>query len=455
MGKRSYRIKEHTRCVTMRFSTVATDKKGYLKAREAINCECRNGVIKNAMSWSRFKWSNGKNIAVPETHITGAFVTREYLAEEKQFQERIGVIGEYGNVYIETPTENKFTCIATGVNQATVASVGEGVEFYKGIFGDGKALLVDGSGAVKALTDLTDSTMGGAYYRHRLFVGVRPSGVAYSEPENVGIFTKSLYDAGEIRFADMGSDVIAMKVFKDKLYLFFDHGIMMMENCGSPIDFKTKTFAYAGGKILGKTVCVANSSIFFMATDGLFRFDGVKVEKVLSGFVQIPYGETGKESAAAAGEKIFIHYAQAASTFVTLVVYEDGKDAYYVTDMEGVSRADDGRILFRDRNGVMSVLKESGDYVILGTFDSEETDFGIAGRKTLRKLVLKGRGECYLTVTCGLISIQYTLDLTSGCMEIPMNFNGERFQFQFLMLGGSKIEEMTAVLKSARREYDY
>jgi hypothetical protein len=242
-----------------------------------------------------------------------------------------------------------------------------------------------------------------------------------------------------------------MKVFRDKLYLFFESGIIMMENCGSPTDFKTKRITYAGGKILRRTVCVGNSAIFFMSMNGLFRFDGVKLEKLLENFVKLPYEETRRECSAAVGGKVYMRYAPTQDEYITLVAYEDGKDAFCLEDLEGLSASDDGRLYFKEKNRMVGLMGEHGALTTAATFNSEKTNLGILGRKNLRKLIFRGEGYAYLTVICGNWSVAYGVDMSNGCAEIPMSFCGEWFQFNILLPGGTKMEEMTAVVTTARR----
>ncbi len=439
--------KERVREVRMRFSLGGKEQKDVLRAASALNCDCRDGVLKSAKRWKRYKWSDDTEMRCNISSIICMFMIREYNQEEQAFKDRLGVVDRNGNLYVSMHSETynkKFICIANGLDLPSIDKVGEEKTLRIAVFSKKRCILVNGDGSVTSLPTLNYPTSGGAYYRHRLFVAVKPSGVAYSEPNNPSVFKQSLHGGGCIYFTEMGSNIVAMKVFKDKLYLFFKDGIMMLENCGSPNDFKTKKIAYGGGIIFGKTVCVGNNAIYFMAKDGAYRFDGAKVEPMFSDFIVPPYAERGGEGGAVFQGKVYLRYATNPYNYTVIVMYEDGKDAFYMSDLEGLS-VDQGEVMFKDFDGVLAKLDNEGDMEENAFFGNAETDFGVMGRKTLRKLIFKGEGNFLLTITCDGRDMMYEVDCMSGVGEVLLTRCSERFIFNIDLMPGAKIEEMTAI----------
>ncbi len=444
MRKKVVGRRERFHRVKMNFAVMDKGQKNVLKATQANNCDCRGGVLKGVLKWTRYRWATAKNMTCNIDDVIGIFIVKAYDSLQYSYTERIGVVDLYGNVYVASNDSSLFLCVATKVMFPTWDRVGEGKSIRVAVFGDRQAIMINGDGSLTQFKGLYFPSSGGAYYKHRLFVGVKPHTLAYSEPENIYQFAQSLHDGGTLGIPEMASDIGAIKVFRDSLYLFFPNGIMKLQDFGSPKDFKLKRIPYGGGSIFHKTVCVGNQAIYFMASDGVFRFDGVKAERIYDGFVKTPYQETGAEGVASLGDKIYFRYLEAANKYTTLVIYEDGEDAYYMNDLEGLSLGDSGKIMFKDGGNTIARLDENGGIGIEATFNGAKTDFGVAGRKTLRKIRLKGSGSCYMEVTGERLTRFLEFYFEDGYAEASLVLQGTDFTFNITCPAGSKIENMTA-----------
>lgn len=123
------------------------------------------------------------------------------------------------------------------------------------------------------------SNVGGtcaAMHHGRLFEG-NGTKLRFSAPfstDGVLQTERSPDGAGYIDFESGKGAILAIVSFREKLYLFFERGIIRMRAEGEALDFKAEETPFRGGKVLAGSVAVCGDRICYMTQDGLFSFDG-------------------------------------------------------------------------------------------------------------------------------------------------------------------------------------
>ncbi len=447
MMKKTLTWKEKTHNVQLSFSLQGEKGKGLLVAKSSINCDCRGGKLRKAPAGAPCLKEDGTLRVCNVSDVVRIYLLKEYDATNGSYVERFAVLGKTGLFFIQMLDTQGFTLHMGGIAGAEAVRVADGNKRSKIVFISGSACMFLDSNYVRRAVTLENTCKTGTFFKHRLFVGVKPAGLACNAPGNELDFTQSVHGGGLLHFPCVGGEIVSVRAFGDKLYVFFEYGILRLTIGGAIKDFKAEEVEYVGGKIYGRTVCVLNNAIFFMASDGLYRFDGKAVNRLFSDFVQLPQEETFYESGVAYLDKALLRY-MTVDGYKTLAVYEDGKDCFYMDGLNALSGEDGSRCLFINESNLICQLTEDGKIGGKGEFSGAETDFGISGRKTLTKLSFTGKGNVSMTVENGGRTFTRSLAFEEGRAEVKLSERGEKFTFYFTLSRGSEISSAVAEIKT-------
>ncbi len=438
----SINLKERQRKVAFDFS-LHQGKKNTLLAKDSVNCDCRYGTLKSGIGGAPLLKNDNSAHTCPLDNVTRLVLRKTYNAIEKTYVERFGALTEEGKFYTQETNGGAFVNIVSGAQNAGLLQYAkESSRYNLAIIGEGLCSLYRDDDNFDLLP-FDGLGKFGCFFAHRLFLGMMPSTVICSAPGNDLDFTESLHDGGLLRFPHVGGQIVAMKVFKERLYVFFEYGILKVNAAGAVKDFSAEILPYTGGKINGKTVCVGARGVYFMAADGAYRFDGESANPILANFVLRQNGETELDRGAAFSGRIFLQY-QTKIGRRTLVVYEDNISGYYMDALPILSAEEGGMCLFTDVDHTIYQLSDGGDKGYGCAFSSEDTDFGIGARKTLTNLYFSGKGSFTLTVKTGGKTSSREVVFQDGAADVKLSERGERFAFSFELPYGSEISGMTA-----------
>ena len=437
--------REKRKNVAFAFEKKSGVGKRVLLAQNRVNCDCYGGKLQANLGYAQMSKADGGAQVCNLDGVEKIVEIKVYDSAKKTYEERFGVLTGAGEFYEQESKDGAFFRSASGLRDADVFRfAGEDFRYTLAFIGEDSCLYRRDNGTFDVAV-FQKTAKAGCYLRHRVFVGVKPSELACSAPEREMNFTESVHEGGLLRFPSVGGEIVGLKSFQNSLYLFFEHGIMKVNAVGAIKDFTVEELVYAGGKIYGKSLCVGKNGIYFMASDGAYCFDGKNAERLFEGMVELPKEETSKErSAAFFGRILMRYYTQ--TGYKTLVVYEDGKECYYVDGLPIFTAEEGGRCLFTDKNGVICQLCEGGENCFDGSFLGAQTDFGVAGRKTLTKLHFVGKGSFVLRVKTSGRNFAREVVFQDGVAEVRISEPGETFTFDFLLSGGTVIDGMRAEL---------
>lgn len=436
-----FSVKARKRYTRFRFSPDERCGKGVLGSCGFNNCEFTDEGVQCVPEWAPVYNQNGVQY---KCNITNPLEVGSWKVSHEDtdgYQDWYYVASVAGGFFTYKEDKGMFYTVATGLNRMTVQPLmGEGYTYYA-VFGKEQFLLVEPSGHYITVFD-EDVVSAGAYFRHRVFVGMKGGVLRYSAPEDFTEFSESVEESGSIRLANNGGEIIAIKVYNDALYVFFQSGITRLEIGGDPSEFYAEKIDYFGGDIFTRTICVCDHAIYFMAQGGIYRLKSKTPERVDVG-VLLPNRTSGMEGCAIWKGMPLFRYKQLDGIFKTLALRADG-GAYYMPDLAGLSQAENGKVLFVDGQKKLYHLVEPGNGLIWpsGYFNTVMTNLGYNGRKTLRNIRLYGEGEVEVGLISERRSFSKWLYFQNGTLEWKVCEPGEEFGFYFTLGRQSKLKEM-------------
>ena len=436
--RKSLRIKERAYSSAFDFSF---EKQRRVRVEKSFGMDCRDGILRSAPAYKSIVRSNGKTVSCGDWDILSLGKLNYFDQGKNCIVEKYAALTYDGQLLFEK-SEGVLETVATGLIDGVIFPV-IGLDGVPKLIAVGKEAncVCDNTGTVTTL-GVENSVGAGCFFKHRLFLGVQGGKIVYSSPEDLTDFKQSVSNGGGISFPNVGGEIVAFRVLNGEMYVFFERGILRLDIAGEPKAFVSERLDYTGGKIFGRTVGACGNVIFFMASDGAYRFDGRKIERLLAHFVEIPKAETGREGCASWQDRALICY-QTNGGVKTLALYNDGKDGYYLNGLAALS-AFEGEPLFVNTQKVICALNDMGGDLFDGNILCVRTDFGIAGYKTLRRLVFDGEGSFALTLRTGKRILKRTVVLENGGAELQIAERGRSFSVCIEPKSVLKIRSWTA-----------
>lgn len=123
-----------------------------------------------------------------------------------------------------------------------------------------------------------------AMHYERLFVTTNKekNTIWFSDDLDPTNWNVNLDDAGYISLVDERGALIKVISFLDYIYIFREYGISRLSAFGSQADFSISNLFVSSGRIYPDSVCVCGDVILFLASDGIYRFDGISTTKILT-----------------------------------------------------------------------------------------------------------------------------------------------------------------------------
>lgn len=416
----------------------AAEKGTRLTAQLAVNCDCRGGSLRNGLRMRSYL-VGGSTVAYSGT-VQAVFPVRRLADDGNEYAETVAVVNESGGLYVYDETTKAFVFKTSGGGRARLTdSVGTDKRVTTVFAYDGGVKLLDEDLQVTD-TGLT-GTGAACFYRHRLFVGVKPSLLYYSAPNDFGNFTSSTDDGGWVSMYRGAGEIVALCEHRNMLYIFCEYGILRMAASGSAKHFSPTRLRYGGEKIFGSTVCVCGSAIFFLAKDGVYRMENDCAER-LDEDVRADEAYERLFGCASYGGRAYLRYVDGEGVSRVLAAHEDGKSLYYAIAADGLSGGG-GRALAR-YTGKIVCLDDGGALPTrTDTFQTAALDFGTTKRKRLIRLYFEGTGNFSVTLQNGTRSVRRTVRLTNGRAEQVFDERGESFYLTIALQRGARVDGMT------------
>ena len=111
-----------------------------------------------------------------------------------------------------------------------------------------------------------------ALYNDRFFFG-KGQRLYYGIPMIYKSWDYGARGCGYLDFVGDGGNIVGLEPFRDKIYIFREREICVLEVGADPLEFKLKKIPFVYGNILAKSVANSSEAIYFLTDQGLCAID--------------------------------------------------------------------------------------------------------------------------------------------------------------------------------------
>lgn len=158
----------------------------------------------------------------------------------------------------------------------------------------------------------------------------------FSDDFNPLNWNVSIEEAGYIDFPDERGTLLKVVSFLDYVYVFREYGISRLTAYGSQQDFTVSHLHCKVGKIYGESVTDCGNYIYFLSSNGFYRFNGLDAVKILDCYDTFLDGVDNKNASGC---------------------YYDGK-LYVVLDMKIDKKIQNVVLVYNLLNGTSYIMKD-------------------------------------------------------------------------------------------------
>ena len=429
------------------FYGVSKDKgAGTLVAVQSRNCDFRGGRLGCGVGVKKFRLSHDETIELPILPDTFGtcerFFAHSYFVDGAKI-ETIGVNTSNGRLLVFENDGKVLRAIESS------AKLQRGLTVYDA---DGVAsVLVCGKKNTYLYSFLTGATMlfqnasiaGGCVCRERAILGGGFT-VYYSAPLDASDFLESIDGGGKVELPSMLGEIVGVESLGENAFVFRRFGITKLSGGGAGREFVFEDLPYASAGIVGESIVRCKDEILFLSAEGICAFNGNRVRNVSYGLLRAPMRSTHTCYGAFAFGRYYLSYLDVdgarQNVFVDL---NDEKNVGTTFLAQGLTDSC-GRAICGIGGEILELemdaeLPSGEDYL----FDVGELDFGDTGEKVLRKIVLRGRGQCALILSGRNDEKELYFDMGNGGERaLDALLKGERFSMCFRLVKGCEIESM-------------
>ena len=417
-------------------------KKGSMALSNVVGCDCVGGRLKTGIGLKPYIFY-GEEIAIDGTDgETAGVCVIDFLDGESSTDmiRKILYWSTNGKLY-STNGEDSEELFSCGKNVRICSAMDKNRETIVILVsqGGGWAITKDGWEALNALRDFFPAVCA---CKNRVFLVADSNVLQYSSVDDVTNFTESVDDSGRMQLPIEYGNCVALCALNDSVYVFFERGIVRLHASAAARDFKLESVAYTGGKIFGDSVGVFGDKIVYLAEDGVYVCEGLKVEKKYKKLGIKPKADGQVCNHAVCAECYLLGYKDADGAWKTAVLHKDGENGYFTGKVEGLV-AFGGRA-FAKADGYLQEVIDGGENSNGFFVSTEALYFGTKERKTLRKLRFNGCGRMDCTLRTDKGEKTVTLEFENGYCEYQPNERAEYFILEFSFAVGAELYEIAA-----------
>ncbi len=427
------------------FAVGEKGKKDALVALSSKNCVVLDGALTVGVGVERYS-VNGNVVFLPGEEVD-LFLIWNTDADGKK-REKLGYIDQLNRVYVYSNATGGFVNAGGLTGGGTMVSALEKEGACRAIFVSGTGIYsLNGETLVKC--DNTPCQAVACYAGGRVFTASKDFYLVYSSPFAPKDYTENTDDSGKIALRHDCGKIVGLSTLKNRLCVLYEYGVSMIELGGSARSFVRKDIDYSGGRIFGETLCVSSvqgERAYFLAEDGIYRFDGAKMEKICKN-ISIRAKADKRFGGAVVEGKYYVTFLDEDGTWRSVCVELNSGLGYETFVMRGLYSLKGKAVCQINTN--VCVLTETGDLPSAESacFNVSQNNLSTVGNKTLSALRFCGKGEIYVEVSNGKKKVARTLAFQDGYARMPIALRARNLSLAIALTKGAEIYNMTAELQ--------
>lgn len=264
----------------------------------------------------------------------------------------------------------------------------------------------------------------------RLFATVdgEKNSIWFSDELDPTEWSISLDEAGFIEMIDERGALLKVVSFLDYVYIFREFGISKLSAFGNQSTFSCSNLYVSSGRINPESVCVCGDKILFLASDGIYKFDGVDTVKILTNIEDGFKGLNNNNAVACfSGSSYFLACNfLCESNYLNTLLEIDTTSFSLKNIVKGYDFKFICAIKSTDFEGVFTIVKESSKNAFLpATIVKNGKYFGIPTKKVWNSQI-SNIGDSFCEKVLKNIYVQ-----TSTPIKIVVSSNEKEHEFNF------------------------
>ncbi|MBR7100318.1 MAG: hypothetical protein IKC91_04105 [Clostridia bacterium] len=277
----------------------------------------------------------------------------------------------------------------------------------------------------------------GCVYYDRLFSvsALIPYRMYFSAPLEGSNWTAAYLSAGYVDLSPEHGAIHALFSIGKNLYALREYGITRLHTEGENFNFTAMPFSAAFGSVYADSIQRVGACLIFLTSEGLYSFNGNRVEKLNFAFLNGADFATSPDCRAFVyGAHYVLNYLDGKNNRRTLFLNPAEQEGW-ISDMDISFPISDGNRCFFLDNGIFATFSQKSSRcngAMYKTWESDFTKLGLGdGRKLLRAVSLQGKGNVQLRIRGEHVFDErvYTLSLNGQAAVHPL-LKGKAFSFQ-------------------------
>lgn len=250
-------------------------------------------------------------------------------------------------------------------------------------------------------TSVLDSSKGSegccAVFRDRIFTA-KNARLNYSRPFYGQIWTEERFTGGYFDFiSEESGEILAMQVYKDKLYLFRKHGITCVRVLGDELNFKATHLPMKCGELVKNSVALCGENIGYFTDEGFFLFNGGTSSLAEnSRFDEI---DVTKEMKSVTFRGKYYSLLTRRDGKKTIYCYDPAQREAHFVENNAADIASGDELYFTRGTLAYRLTKKGISENFTPYFTARNVAFGPGEEKMLRAVAIEGEGSFTVTVT--------------------------------------------------------
>ena len=417
-----------------------------LLEQESLNCDYCDGVLSSGFGMEYYKKGGARVPAL--TDAERFFIVDVSKTDIATPATALFCMTKYGELYLFNEKTRMYDYQLGPSPAARMACVENDVgDKYLVVSSPHKYFVREGAGWTSRRLDGATGAM--CVCKDRIFLAMDNGTIAYSDPYFPHLFD-GMREDGTIQLAYELGEIVAMLCFKNQVYVFHQFGVASIKVTGNAETFEIQPLDYRGGEIFGDSVGVCGNVVFFLAADGVYRFDGKDFHRVEGVGKIAPSLRERVCQYSVCGNTYLLQYEDIEEEWRAVAIAADGKSGYFTSVREGLSFA--GGMALCQLGNYVVMLRENGEIPAAWkpSFITQRTDFGVVGRKTLRTVRVRGRGLVTMRVGTDRLEKEYALSFDHGVASVDLRVLGENFYFAFSLGKNACVQEVAVDFSVAK-----